>query len=524
MSRDHQETQDPHPQLARFTTEEGRIGFAIRIPNDTGVLADAEGIDLANIYNYVTPAELERYEHREIELEDEREAKRPKVGRPRKGSPGLIISTEIMGEQIKIKKPLGRPRKRPRVSDQERPRLFFAGVQIPSPVKAEKPTSSTASELASRDLSQPVYRNGSPADGGPEGISGIEDTGIRIDQLTPSNAKRVIGAPQPGIGQRAHRPSYSMVKAALSESESNTEDDLPQSPSEDELSAVIPTIQHRRFSTVAEVAESVSSETQDPITISSSSASPRDRDRSSRGDNGDVKMMFDEYKAVDDESYDHDRLLQQFQANNSRRLPSGSPNPAKQPSKSSRIPLTKLAEKPSYRHSNSASTRPQTTPTRSRYIRQSMTPHFPSATQSQGKTIKSRARGGATVESLGSPTIRMGRRHAPTSSATNEITLGSQETLSSDDDRRQIHDAIHSYKPTHNSDADAPGLGRGTEITLGSSIPSSSSDESNHDVEMTEEPTTDGHQDSVEGMTTTVATPPSRNTMASRWFGGMPWR
>lgn len=183
--------------LSRFTTEDGRIGFTIRIRYADGAetSADSEEVDvnLPNIYKYVTSAELERYEHHELELEAEREANRPKVGRPRKRPPGLIISTEIMGEEIKIKKPLGRPRKRPATPNQNirtglaeqtyQPRLVFAGVHIPSPVKASqflpiqssKPTSSAASESASRDLFQTYSRDGSSAPG-QEGTSELGGT------------------------------------------------------------------------------------------------------------------------------------------------------------------------------------------------------------------------------------------------------------------------------------------------------------------------------------------------------------
>lgn len=182
--------------LSRFTTEDGKIGFTIRIRYANGAenSADSEEVDvnLANIYKYVTPTELERYEHHELELEAEREANRPKVGRPRKRSPGLILSTEIMGEEIKMKKPLGRPRKRPATPNQNirtglakqtyQPRLVFAGVHIPSPAKASqtssthssKPISSAASESASRDLFQAYSRDDTSALGqeGPSEFGG----------------------------------------------------------------------------------------------------------------------------------------------------------------------------------------------------------------------------------------------------------------------------------------------------------------------------------------------------------------
>lgn len=150
--------------LSRFTKEDGRIGFTIRVPcaNGTEISADEEGfdVDLARIYDYVTPAELERYEHHELELEAEREANKPKVGRPRKI---LIMSTEIMGKEIRVKKPLGRPRKRSAASDQniratKRHRLVFAGVHIPSPLKTSQTTSKSPSKPTSSISSESVTR------------------------------------------------------------------------------------------------------------------------------------------------------------------------------------------------------------------------------------------------------------------------------------------------------------------------------------------------------------------------------
>ncbi|KAL8995826.1 MAG: hypothetical protein Q9169_004516 [Polycauliona sp. 2 TL-2023] len=533
--------------LSRFTREDGRIGFTVRIPHTNGTGATTKDeeveIDLANIYDFVTPEELERYEHHDIVLEDEREANRPKVGRPRKRSPGFIMSTEVMGQQIKIKKPLGRPRKRPRDSDQyntglagqtHRPRSTFAGVHIPSPVKASqvsslsstKPTSSIASETVSRSTSQPLNEDDISTLGQgrtPES----RDVAIHIDQLTPSNVRKVIGAPQPGLGPRPHRPSYSMVRAALGESETETEDDLPRSPSEDELSSVIPTVQPRRFSTNAEVAESVSSEAQDPITISSSSASPHDRDRISRveSDGRDVEMIFE---AIDDNFEDHDRLLQQFQADNTRRLPSRLPASVDRPVKLShaqqqQFSPSQSAQKQLPQYTNPKSSRRQTTPTQSRYVRKSMTPHFPSVSRSTVKTVKTQVRGGTMDESLGSPIKRKRRRDASIAppANNNEITLGSPETSSSDGDRRIIYDIIRPRQ--HGHDIDAPPSNDKEEITLGTPI-ESSSDESSHDIEMIDEISANGPRHSEEQTTTRAETSPSRNSIASRWFGGMPWR
>ncbi|KAL8976711.1 MAG: hypothetical protein Q9205_007341 [Flavoplaca limonia] len=443
-----------------------------------------------------------------------------------------------MGEEIKVKKPLGRPRKRPAASDQnirisKRPRWGFAGVHIPSPHKASQTLSTSPSEPTPSVSSQSVMRlfsrdNSSAL--GQEAMSDAEDTRINIDQLTPSNAKRVISVPQPSSGQRTHRPSYSMVNAALSESE--TEEDLPHSPSEDELSALIPTTQKRRFSAVAEVAESVSTDAEDPITISSSSASPKDGDRvsHSKSNHGDVDMLIDGNEAVGKNLSDHEQLLQQFHANSTRRLPSKSPTPTKHTSPSLSRPLQQpgipdmSAKNLSHRQfePERASIRPQTTPTRSRYIRKSMTPHFPSAGRGVDQMIKPHVRGGAMDRSLGSPTRRPARRHAPTSSATNnnEITLGSLETLSSDDDRRVINDASRSAQHVHSIDARLEN--DEADVILGTPT-SSSSGETNNDVMMTNQTTNDGPRNDT-GQTKNKTESPGPSTLASRWFGGMPWR
>lgn len=361
-------------------------------------------------------------------------------------------------------------------------------------------------------------------------IDTASDTSINIDQLTPSNARRVISVTQPSSGPRTHRPSYSMVNAALSESE--TEDDLPQSPSEDELNALIPMTQQRRFSAVAEVPESVSSDADDPIIISSSSASPKDDDRVShfKIDDGDAEMLDDGNEAVDNDLYDHDRLLQQFHANNTRRLPSKSPTLMEltAPSLSRVLQQPRLPEKSEEKLSHShceperAPTRPQTTPTRSRYNRKSMTPHFPSAGRGMDRMINPHIRDGVMDRSLGSPIKRATRRCAPTSSATNnnEIILGSLETLSSDDDRRMIHDTIRTLQPIHDIHAR---LGSDeANVILGTPI-SSSSCETNKDVNMIDQPSISGARDDV-GQTKNATEPPGPSTVASRWFGGMPWR
>ena len=358
----------------------------------------------------------------------------------------------------------------------------------------------------------------------------VSDTRINVDQLTPSNARKVIGVPQRSPNQRAHRPAYSMVKAALSESE--MEGDLPQSPSEDELSSLIPTTQQRRFSAVSEVAESVPSEAEDPITISSSSTSPHVQERLPRLESvdEDVEMLFDNYDAVDDGLDDHDLLLQQFQANNTRRLPSNSRTFTHQtrsilshaPKQPKPVQLVERQSHPDFNSTRSAPVHPQTTPTHLRHLRRSMTPHFPSAPKSTGKTFKPRMRGGLMNGSLGSPSKYHGQRTIPISPVINDnqITLRSQETLSSDGDRQIIHATLRSCHP--GSYNDAPLVDQEVDVTLG--IPdSSSSSETDHDVDM-EEGTTIKRQHHTAQTKSNRESSSGPGSIASRWFGGMPWR
>ena len=333
-----------------------------------------------------------------------------------------------------------------------------------------------------------------------------------------------------------------MVKAALSES--GTEDDLPQSPSEDELNLLIPTTQQRRFAAVVEVAESVSGEVQDPIVISSSSSSQEDGDIGSgpRNLDEDTDMLSNNYEPAD--SYNQDRLLQQFQASNTRRLRSRSPifahstRSVLSPAPQQPNPPVKIGERTSHQHvdrAHSDSAKLQKTPTQSRHIRKSMTPHFPSTSQSKRKTIEPRVRGGLMDGSVGTPTKRSRPRHGPvmptdnnalndrhqissllnnqvnlsmTAASANKITLGSPETLSDGSDRQS-----HSLQslPTRNvSSTD------NRDITLGTPI-ASSSDETGYDVDIAQEP-------SVAGQRTGTSLSGSTSGMLSGWFGGMPWR
>lgn len=358
----------------------------------------------------------------------------------------------------------------------------------------------------------------------------IAETGINIDQLTPSNARRVIGIPQQIPKYGTHRPSYSMIEAARSETD--IAESLPQSPSEDELSSLVPITQQRRFSAVTEVAESISNDNQDPILISSSSSSPNDCDKSTRpmSVDRDMEVLLSDDEAVDDFPDDLDRLLQQFQARNTRRLPPKSPTlkshtppPLSHASRQPKAKAETAGRLSQYsKPAHSAPLRSQTTPTTSRYIRKSMTPHFPSAGKSMEQTTEPHLRGGLRKESLGSPIERYGRGKTAISPITtyNEITLGSQELHSSDVDRQIIRDTIQSrHTPSPN---DAPLRDGERDITLGTPV-SSSSGETDGDVN-TMQDTRTGRQLNTDQKNSNGKRVSGPGGIANRWFGGMPWR
>lgn len=114
--------------IKRFSKDDGGIAFTVKLPDKGDIAGNELDVDLRDIYDYVSPAELERYENLDWELDDERRRNRKKVGRPRKTLP----STLAMGQ--KPKRPLGRPRKYP-IKTQDLGPADFAGVHIPSPLK-----------------------------------------------------------------------------------------------------------------------------------------------------------------------------------------------------------------------------------------------------------------------------------------------------------------------------------------------------------------------------------------------------
>lgn len=139
---------------SRFTKQDGLIGFAISFGSGAGEGHDHNDkiyVDLPDIYNYVTPEELERFENVDWEREIELARNKPRVGRPRRTPPALGVLTAVPHRVSG--KPIGRPRKRPNdAADRNNVRSRrhwksrnhfgpdFLGVYIPSPANSDQPT------------------------------------------------------------------------------------------------------------------------------------------------------------------------------------------------------------------------------------------------------------------------------------------------------------------------------------------------------------------------------------------------
>ena len=150
--------------VSRFIKDDGFIRFTVRIGVGVGDSAEKIDVDLENIYDYVTPGELERFEHLDWEEEIEREKIRRKDGRPRKETLHGGLSYTI--HQSAMMKPLGRPRNysvnpASPFSTAQGQRMLgkrvdsaFLGVHIPSPVvKAGRMTANVPSLDPSTPLS-----------------------------------------------------------------------------------------------------------------------------------------------------------------------------------------------------------------------------------------------------------------------------------------------------------------------------------------------------------------------------------
>ncbi|KAL9004663.1 MAG: hypothetical protein Q9188_002523 [Gyalolechia gomerana] len=321
--------------LSRYTKADGTIGFTVnigpRLGKETGGEEEID-IDLARIYEYVTPGELERYENHDWELEDERERNRPKLGRPRKVQKPPVDILDLNGTH-KPMRPPGRPRKRPvkRLPEaNETTASAFVGVHVPSPVKPGEATS-TYSSSASLPSASKVSCQREPTTSSMEDVfpSHTRDSDVQVDQLTPSNANRVVGAkvPEPSPSRR-HKASYSMVQAALGDSESSDDGEvLPDFGSEDELT-LVPTTQKRRFPMGAEATNSIPHK--EPgheslfLTPFGSVDAQSQHSHEDRAASADDQSLSE--GSIGSPSNDVTDLLEQFQASKTRRVRSNSPN------------------------------------------------------------------------------------------------------------------------------------------------------------------------------------------------------
>ncbi|KAL8798648.1 MAG: hypothetical protein Q9182_006495 [Xanthomendoza sp. 2 TL-2023] len=140
------------------------------------------------------------------------------------------------------------------------------------------------------------------------------DTAFNIDPLILSNAAKVTGAPQPSPSQRTPKALSSIMQS---------EDGLPQSPSEDELT-LAPTIYLRRSATVTETVKSNSKEAQPPLSILSSPSPQNGRnEQPTRGNGNDAAILFDTDERLDDLTRDieedHIDQFEQYQITNTQR-------------------------------------------------------------------------------------------------------------------------------------------------------------------------------------------------------------
>ncbi|KAL8708902.1 MAG: hypothetical protein Q9220_006234 [cf. Caloplaca sp. 1 TL-2023] len=533
--------------ISRYLTEHGKIGFVVERHLSPACNGKTEKIDvpLRNIYEHVTPAELERYEHHDWELEDERERNRPKVGRPRKLSPYSRTSIAmVVQDGTKSKKPLGRPRKYllkrangfGNATQTHKPeRQAFRGVFIPSPAKRHEQRKNIPASPDALGISAPSTAGSlhTSVDGDP--VSDTEGATTLVDQLTPSNARRVIGVRLPKHpeipSRRDHRQTYSMVQAALgSRGSSASEDDLPESASEDELT-LMPTMPVKsRFPKGLEIAGSMPSEAgrsqvRHVQTPSNHRQRPAPDDVHASSTRTTSPHRGWSASPVQEDPTDTAELLQYFSACKSHRKRSVSraPSTASQTSsvssqttrtkpihkyfqpksrKSSFNALPKTLEPPNLpyhasshfdkeaqeRASMPEPPHPPTTPTTSRVLRQSMTPHFPSRRKSSTSADEPRhtdhmAKSWAAPTSPSIDHLRYQaiaalediRQPTPTDLIDEDVVLGSPITSSDEEGTRQCFDATsNTILQVRNLDR-LPSPPR-QRIALGSPMSSSSDD------------------------------------------------
>ncbi|KAL9012878.1 MAG: hypothetical protein Q9173_002388 [Seirophora scorigena] len=305
--------------IKRFSKDDGGIAFTVKLPDKGNIAANEVDVDLRNIYTYVSPAELERYENLDWELDDERRRNRKKVGRPRKTSPSALAMVQ------KPKRPLGRPRKYP-VKTQDHGPADFVGVHIPSPVKPRPETqdpSPVTSVTAHRreSLTSAVESVETSASDG---------TPLNIDQLTPSNARKVTAVRPPPASPPIHsrRTTYSMVEASLGRYEiSDEEEVIPESGSEDELS-LNPSTREPRFASRTEISNSTPGldEQHESLFLSRPESSDNQASTSPHSKTMQLQAVHNESSTSDGvaDTDGPDDILEQLQAGKTRRIESNS--------------------------------------------------------------------------------------------------------------------------------------------------------------------------------------------------------
>ncbi|KAL8656028.1 MAG: hypothetical protein Q9210_000516 [Variospora velana] len=317
--------------IRRFSNQDGGIAFTLQSRGEGDIPGHEIEVDLRNIYDYVSPAELERYENLDWERDDERRRNRPKVGRPRKMA---LSGTTLTISHNKPKRPLGRPRKYPVVTKTQGP-ADFAGVHIPTPVKPRLAPQgpSPRRSPAAQQPDQVGFQRSISTTSAVESTSTSESDGIplNIDQVTPSNARKVVAArpPEPSPSKNSRRTTYSMVEASLGRCDMSDEEDvMPDSGSEDELS-IIPAPE-ARFASKTEISNSTPGvdEQHESLHLSGPESSdnqavtqPNDKTRKVHS----VHDGLSSSNGVVDTDEPSD-LLQQFQARKARRIKSKSSN------------------------------------------------------------------------------------------------------------------------------------------------------------------------------------------------------
>lgn len=247
---------------------DGNIFFVVGTQIDGVITPDAKEVPVAKILDYVSPAELERYENQDFFDEDERERllppKKPR-GRPRKGDtvvPSFNIAPigeETSREQsllpeasVSIKKKIGRP-----IGSYKKTGSKFTSVQpsIPSKVKIGRPIGSYKRGHYKKKVDR--FTSTKPS------VLSEPSTSIKTGPGRPPRQKNLsvvipsFNGPQPQELESAPsaesesdeklgapKPQYSMV-AASGLGQSDTEDVTSRDPSVE----LVPSIKRRRLDT-----------------------------------------------------------------------------------------------------------------------------------------------------------------------------------------------------------------------------------------------------------------------------------